>query len=391
MVILLNKTGNQTWIDGITDINAQSLNNIENAINDIEESKISFPNDYNAEDGSVLIKSGNSIVFGDIVSADNFYNISKLNEILYGERTNSSSLNDFTDRLLTENKNIAAAINELLELISASVGENSQISEIKLNIKDIGESITLINKWINGDEVLDNNDFSDDTIKYKHIKAAIKDILVKIEEISKSQSSTTSGISSRVTTLENNYNNNVKPYIIKNLKDGTGTGSFYSSGNSISGNHSYAIGEGLTAQNDQFVLGKYNSSSSSSAFIIGNGNSVSSKSNSVEITRSGDINIRGVIKDLSGTTPNSGQVLGYTNGKMTWRDESFNSFYKGIADSYNTNKNNIELVSNFYKNNKTSLDKLALNETNITDNTNWLINNKTTLQAMIDKYKAENP
>ena len=38
MVILLNKTGNQTWIDGITDINAQSLNNIENAINDIEES-----------------------------------------------------------------------------------------------------------------------------------------------------------------------------------------------------------------------------------------------------------------------------------------------------------------------------------------------------------------
>ena len=390
MVILLNKTGNQTWIDGITDINAQSLNNIENAINDIEESKISFPNDYNAEDGSVLIKSGNSIVFGDIVSADNFYNISKLNEILYGERTNSSSLNDFTDRLLTENKNIAAAINELLELISASVGENSQISEIKLNIKDIGESITLINKWINGDEVLDNNDFSDDTIKYKHIKAAIKDILVKIEEISKSQSSTTSGISSRVTTLENNYNNNVKPYIIKNLKDGAGTGSFYSSGNSISGNHSYAIGEGLTAQNDQFVLGKYNSSSSS-AFIIGNGNSVSSKSNSVEITRSGDINIRGVIKDLSGTTPNSGQVLGYTNGKMTWRDESFNSFYKGIADSYNTNKNNIELVSNFYKNNKTSLDKLALNETNITDNTNWLINNKTTLQAMIDKYKAENP
>lgn len=390
MVILLNKTGNQTWIDGITDINAQSLNNIENAINDIEESKISFPNDYNAEDGSVLIKSGNSIVFGDIVSADNFYNISKLNEILYGERTNSTSLNDFTDRLLTENKNIAAAINELLELISASVGENSQISEIKLNIKDIGESITLINKWINGDEVLDNNDFSDDTIKYKHIKAAIKDILVKIEEISKSQSSTTSGISSRVTTLENNYNNNVKPYIIKNLKDGTGTGSFYSSGNSISGNHSYAIGEGLTAQNDQFVLGKYNSSSSS-AFIIGNGNSVSSKSNSVEITRSGDINIRGVIKDLSGTTPNSGQVLGYTNGKMTWRDESFNSFYKGIADSYNTNKNNIELVSNFYKNNKTSLDKLALNETNITDNINWLINNKTTLQAMIDKYKAENP
>ena len=390
MVILLNKTGNQTWIDGITDINAQSLNNIENAINDIEESKISFPNDYNAEDGSVLIKSGNSIVFGDIVSADNFYNISKLNEILYGERTNSSSLNDFTDRLLTENKNIAAAINELLELISASVGENSQISEIKLNIKDIGESITLINKWINGDEVLDNNDFSDDTIKYKHIKAAIKDILVKIEEISKSQSSTTSGISSRVTTLENNYNNNVKPYIIKNLKDGTGTGSFYSSGNSISGNHSYAIGEGLTAQNDQFVLGKYNSSSSG-AFIIGNGNSVSSKSNSVEITRSGDINIRGVIKDLSGTIPNSGQVLGYTNGKMTWRDESFNSFYKGIADSYNTNKNNIELVSNFYKNNKTSLDKLALNETNITDNTNWLINNKTTLQAMIDKYKAENP
>ena len=390
MVILLNKTGNQTWIDGITDINAQSLNNIENAINDIEESKISFPNDYNAEDGSVLIKSGNSIVFGDIVSADNFYNISKLNEILYGERTNSSSLNDFTDRLLTENKNIAAAINELLELISASVGENSQISEIKLNIKDIGESITLINKWINGDEVLDNNDFSDDTIKYKHIKAAIKDILVKIEEISKSQSSTTSGISSRVTTLENNYNNNVKPYIIKNLKDGAGTGSFYSSGNSISGNHSYAIGEGLTAQNDQFVLGKYNSSSSS-AFIIGNGNSVSSKSNSVEITRSGDINIRGVIKDLSGTTPNSGQVLGYTNGKMTWRDESFNSFYKGITDSYNANKNNIELVSNFYKNNKTSLDKLALNETNITDNTNWLINNKTTLQAMIDKYKAENP
>lgn len=390
MVILLNKTGNQTWIDGITDINAQSLNNIENAINDIEESKISFPNDYNAEDGSVLIKSGNSIVFGDIVSADNFYNISKLNEILYGERTNSSSLNDFTDRLLTENKNIAAAINELLELISASVGENSQISEIKLNIKDIGESITLINKWINGDEVLDNNDFSDDTIKYKHIKAAIKDILVKIEEISKSQSSTTSGISSRVTKLENNYNNNVKPYIIKNLKDGTGTGSFYSSGNSISGNHSYAIGEGLTAQSDQFVLGKYNSSSSS-AFIIGNGNSVSSKSNSVEITRSGDINIRGVIKDLSGTTPNSGQVLGYTNGKMTWRDESFNSFYKGIADSYNTNKNNIESVSNFYKNNKTSLDKLALNETNITDNTNWLINNKTTLQAMIDKYKAENP
>ena len=377
MVILLNKTGNQTWIDGITDINAQSLNNIENAINDIEESKISFPNDYNAEDGSVLIKSGNSIVFGDIVSADNFYNISKLNEILYGERTNSNSLNDFTDRLLTENKNIAAAINELLELISASVGENSQISEIKLNIKDIGESITLINKWINGDEVLDNNDFSDDTIKYKHIKAAIKDILVKIEEISKSQSSTTSGISSRVTTLENNYNNNVKPYIIKNLKDGTGTGSFYSSGNSISGNHSYAIGEGLTAQSDQFVLGKYNSSSSS-AFIIGNGNSVSSKSNSVEITRSGDINIRGVIKDLSGTTPNNGQVLGYTNGKMTWRDESFNSFYKGIADSYNTNKNNIELVSNFYKNNKTSLDKLALNETNITDNTNWLINNKTT-------------
>lgn len=390
MVILLNKTGNQTWIDGITDINAQSLNNIENAINDIEESKISFPNDYNAEDGSVLIKSGNSIVFGDIVSADNFYNISKLNEILYGERTNSTSLNDFTDRLLTENKNIAAAINELLELISASVGENSQISEIKLNIKDIGESITLINKWINGDEVLDNNDFSDDTIKYKHIKAAIKDILVKIEEISKSQSSTTSGISSRVTTLENNYNNNVKPYIIKNLKDGTGTGSFYSSGNSISGNHSYAIGEGLTAQNNQFVLGKYNSSSSS-AFIIGNGNSASSKSNSVEITRSGDINIRGVIKDLSGTTPNSGQVLGYTNGKMTWRDESFNSFYKGIADSYNTNKNNIELVSNFYKNNKTSLDKLALNETNITDNINWLINNKTTLQAMIDKYKAENP
>ena len=390
MVILLNKTGNQTWIDGITDINAQSLNNIENAINDIEESKISFPNDYNAEDGSVLIKSGNSIVFGDIVSADNFYNISKLNEILYGERTNSSSLNDFTDRLLTENKNIAAAINELLELISASVGENSQISEIKLNIKDIGESITLINKWINGDEVLDNNDFSDDTIKYKHIKAAIKDILVKIEEISKSQSSTTSGISSRVTTLENNYNNNVKPYIIKNLKDGTGTGSFYSSGNSISGNHSYAIGEGLTAQSDQFVLGKYNSSSSG-AFIIGNGSSVSSKSNSVEITRSGDINIRGVIKDLSGTTPNSGQVLGYTNGKMTWRDESFNSFYKGIADSYNANKNNIELVSNFYKNNKTSLDKLALNETNITDNTNWLINNKTTLQAMIDKYKAENP
>ena len=390
MVILLNKTGNQTWIDGITDINAQSLNNIENAINDIEESKISFPNDYNAEDGSVLIKSGNSIVFGDIVSADNFYNISKLNEILYGERTNSSSLNDFTDRLLTENKNIAAAINELLELISASVGENSQISEIKLNIKDIGESITLINKWINGDEVLDNNDFSDDTIKYKHIKAAIKDILVKIEEISKSQSSTTSGISSRVTTLENNYNNNVKPYIIKNLKDGAGTGSFYSSGNSISGNHSYAIGEGLTAQNDQFVLGKYNSSSSS-AFIIGNGNSVSSKSNSVEITRSGDINIRGVIKDLGGTTPNNGQVLGYANGKMTWRDESFNSFYKGIADSYNTNKNNIELVSNFYKNNKTSLDKLALNETNITDNTNWLINNKTTLQAMIDKYKAENP
>ena len=390
MVILLNKTGNQTWIDGITDINAQSLNNIENAINDIEESKISFPNDYNAEDGSVLIKSGNSIVFGDIVSADNFYNISKLNEILYGERTNSSSLNDFTDRLLTENKNIAAAINELLELISASVGENSQISEIKLNIKDIGESITLINKWINGDEVLDNNDFSDDTIKYKHIKAAIKDILVKIEEISKSQSSTTSGISSRVTKLENNYNNNVKPYIIKNLKDGTGTGSFYSSGNSISGNHSYAIGEGLTAQSDQFVLGKYNSSSSG-AFIIGNGSSVSSKSNSVEITRSGDINIRGVIKDLSGTTPNSGQVLGYTNGKMTWRDESFNSFYKGIADSYNTNKNNIELVSNFYKNNKTSLDKLALNETNITDNTNWLINNKTTLQAMIDKYKAENP
>ena len=390
MVILLNKTGNQTWIDGITDINAQSLNNIENAINDIEESKISFPNDYNAEDGSVLIKSGNSIVFGDIVSADNFYNISKLNEILYGERTNSSSLNDFTDRLLTENKNIAAAINELLELISASVGENSQISEIKLNIKDIGESITLINKWINGDEVLDNNDFSDDTIKYKHIKAAIKDILVKIEEISKSQSSTTSGISSRVTTLENNYNNNVKPYIIKNLKDGTGAGSFYSSGNSISGNHSYAIGEGLTAQSDQFVLGKYNSSSSS-AFIIGNGNSVSSKSNSVEITRSGDINIRGVIKDLSGTTPNNGQVLGYTNGKMTWRDESFNSFYKGIADSYNTNKNNIELVSNFYKNNKTSLDKLALNETNITDNINWLINNKTTLQAMIDKYKAENP
>ena len=390
MVILLNKTGNQTWIDGITDINAQSLNNIENAINDIEESKISFPNDYNAEDGSVLIKSGNSIVFGDIVSADNFYNISKLNEILYGERTNSSSLNDFTDRLLTENKNIAAAINELLELISASVGENSQISEIKLNIKDIGESITLINKWISGDEVLDNNDFSDDTIKYKHIKAAIKDILVKIEEISKSQSSTTSGISSRVTTLENNYNNNVKPYIIKNLKDGTGTGSFYSSMNSINGNYSYAIGEGLTAQNDQFVLGKYNSSSSG-AFIIGNGNSVSSKSNSVEITRSGDINIRGVIKDLSGTTPNSGQVLGYTNGKMTWRDESFNSFYKGIADSYNTNKNNIELVSNFYKNNKTSLDKLALNETNITDNTNWLINNKTTLQAMIDKYKAENP
>ena len=390
MVILLNKTGNQTWIDGITDINAQSLNNIENAINDIEESKISFPNDYNAEDGSVLIKSGNSIVFGDIVSADNFYNISKLNEILYGERTNSTSLNDFTDRLLTENKNIAAAINELLELISASVGENSQISEIKLNIKDIGESITLINKWINGDEVLDNNDFSDDTIKYKHIKAAIKDILVKIEEISKSQSSTTSGISSRVTTLENNYNNNVKPYIIKNLKDGTGTGSFYSSGNSISGNHSYAIGEGLTAQNNQFVLGKYNSSSSS-AFIIGNGNSASSKSNSVEITRSGDINIRGVIKDLSGTTPNSGQVLGYANGKMTWRDESFNSFYKGIADSYNTNKNNIELVSNFYKNNKTSLDKLALNETNITDNVNWLINNKTTLQAMIDKYKAENP
>ena len=390
MVILLNKTGNQTWIDGITDINAQSLNNIENAINDIEESKISFPNDYNAEDGSVLIKSGNSIVFGDIVSADNFYNISKLNEILYGERTNSTSLNDFTDRLLTENKNIAAAINELLELISASVGENSQISEIKLNIKDIGESITLINKWINGDEVLDNNDFSDDTIKYKHIKAAIKDILVKIEEISKSQSSTTSGISNRVTTLENNYNNNVKPYIIKNLKDGTGTGSFYSSGNSISGNHSYAIGEGLTAQNNQFVLGKYNSSSSS-AFIIGNGNSASSKSNSVEITRSGDINIRGVIKDLSGTTPNSGQVLGYANGKMTWRDESFNSFYKGIADSYNTNKNNIELVSNFYKNNKTSLDKLALNETNITDNVNWLINNKTTLQAMIDKYKAENP
>ena len=390
MVILLNKTGNQTWIDGITDINAQSLNNIENAINDIEESKISFPNDYNAEDGSVLIKSGNSIVFGDIVSADNFYNISKLNEILYGERTNSSSLNDFTDRLLTENKNIAAAINELLELISASVGENSQISEIKLNIKDIGESITLINKWINGDEVLDNNDFSDDTIKYKHIKAAIKDILVKIEEISKSQSSTTSGISSRVTKLENNYNNNVKPYIIKNLKDGTGTGSFYSSGNSISGNHSYAIGEGLTAQSDQFVLGKYNSSSSS-AFIIGNGSSVSSKSNSVEITRSGDINIRGVIKDLSGTTPNNGQVLGYTNGKMTWRDESFNSFYKGIVDSYNTNKNNIESVSNFYKNNKTSLDKLALNETNITDNTNWLINNKTTLQAMIDKYKAENP
>ena len=390
MVILLNKTGNQTWIDGITDINAQSLNNIENAINDIEESKISFPNDYNAEDGSVLIKSGNSIVFGDIVSADNFYNISKLNEILYGERTNSSSLNDFTDRLLTENKNIAAAINELLELISASVGENSQISEIKLNIKDIGESITLINKWINGDEVLDNNDFSDDTIKYKHIKAAIKDILVKIEEISKSQSSTTSGISSRVTTLENNYNNNVKPYIIKNLKDGTGTGSFYSSMNSINGNYSYAIGEGLTAQKDQFVLGKYNSSSSN-AFIIGNGSSESSKSNSVEITKSGDINIRGVIKDLSGTTPNSGQVLGYTNGKMTWRDESFNSFYKGIADSYNTNKNNIELVSNFYKNNKTSLDKLALNETNITDNTNWLINNKTTLQAMIDKYKAENP
>ena len=390
MVILLNKTGNQTWIDGITDINAQSLNNIENAINDIEESKISFPNDYNAEDGSVLIKSGNSIVFGDIVSADNFYNISKLNEILYGERTNSTSLNDFTDRLLTENKNIAAAINELLELISASVGENSQISEIKLNIKDIGESITLINKWINGDEVLDNNDFSDDTIKYKHIKAAIKDILVKIEEISKSQSSTTSGISSRVTTLENNYNNNVKPYIIKNLKDGTGTGSFYSSMNSINGNYSYAIGEGLTAQKDQFVLGKYNSSSSN-AFIIGNGSSESSKSNSVEITKSGDINIRGVIKDLSGTTPNSGQVLGYTNGKMTWRDESFNSFYKGIADSYNTNKNNIELVSNFYKNNKTSLDKLALNETNITDNTNWLINNKTTLQAMIDKYKAENP
>ena len=144
MVILLNKTGNQTWIDGITDINAQSLNNIENAINDIEESKISFPNDYNAEDGSVLIKSGNSIVFGDIVSADNFYNISKLNEILYGERTNSSSLNDFTDRLLTENKNIAAAINELLELISASVGENSQISEIKLNIKDIGETILTL-------------------------------------------------------------------------------------------------------------------------------------------------------------------------------------------------------------------------------------------------------
>ena len=390
MVILLNKTGNQTWIDGITDINAQSLNNIENAINDIEESKISFPNDYNAEDGSVLIKSGNSIVFGDVVSADNFYNISKLNEILYGERTNSNSLNDFTDRLLTENKNIAAAINELLELISASVGENSQISEIKLNIKDIGESITLINKWINGDEVLDNDDFSDDTIKYKHIKAAIKDILVKIEEISKSQSSTTSGISSRVTTLENNYNNNVKPYVIKNLKDGTGTGSFYSSMNSINGNYSYAIGEGLTAQKDQFVLGKYNSSSSN-AFIIGNGSSESSKSNSVEITKSGDINIRGVIKDLSGTTPNSGQVLGYTNGKMTWRDESFNSFYKGIADSYNANKNNIELVSNFYKNNKTSLDKLALNETNITDNINWLINNKTTLQAMIDKYKAENP
>ena len=286
--------------------------------------------------------------------------------------------------------NLVNAINEVLELISASVGENSQISEIKLNIKDIGESITLINKWISGDEVLDNDDFSDDTIKYKHIKAAIKDILVKIEEISKSQSSTTSGISSRVTTLENNYNNNVKPYIIKNLKDGTGTGSFYSSGNSIIGNHSYAIGEGLTAQNDQFVLGKYNSSSSS-AFIIGNGNSVSSKSNSVEITRSGDINIRGVIKDLGGTTPNNGQVLGYANGKMTWRDESFNSFYKGIADSYNTNKNNIESVSNFYKNNKTSLDKLALNETNITDNINWLINNKTTLQAMIDRYKAENP
>lgn len=408
----MNKSGNQTWIDGITDIDSQALNNIENALNDLNTEKISFPNDYNSEDGSVLIKNGNSIVFGDPISSDNFYDVSKMNTILYGEDIKSNSITDFTSKLKTENKHIAGAINELLaKVLSAVSGPNSEIETINENIVDIRNVLALISRWLEGNDNLSDTFTCNDT--YKNALAAINGLINKVSTLENNQSSSSGEIDA------------IKPLLIKNLSDGISTNSLIqkatnknSAGissialgeknnvtgkyslsdgynNSSTGDYSYSLGNNLISNANQLTLGQYNTSSTDSSLIVGNGTSTK-KENILDLKNTGNLSIKGIVKDISASVPNNKQILSTDGSKLVWINNDFNT-YSTLLSDLNTNKDSIDLaVSNalFYDTYKTDLKYFIDNKADIKyfiDNKTdiqYFINNKTDIQYYIDNKET---
>lgn len=153
-------------------------------------------------------------------------------------------------------------------------------------------------------------------------------------------------------------------YIDIIVKEGTGTGSiivnFNGEENTASGQGSFAAGYGTTAAGElsvafgnhtqtnsvtqgQFVIGRYNKGLPGNAFEIGNGTSISNRSNCFEITLGGSIFAGGEITDGYHNTLSDKVDKIEGKGLSTY---DFTAVYKNFIDNYTIENAVVQSSSN---------------------------------------------
>ena len=160
----------KTWIDQKSTVDAKSLNDIEQAIVNLQNTKLGMPS--GGLDGNALVKAGSTVVWSsniaDISSLDSkYYKISNINAFLNGS-TSTSAIANLDSQFKTTAKYLVPAINEVFDLINAHAVKtdvhgidtlkaslqadilttNNRIDAIELQMADVDQTLSDINDEI---------------------------------------------------------------------------------------------------------------------------------------------------------------------------------------------------------------------------------------------------
>ena len=331
----------KTWIDQQSTVDAKSLNDIEQSIINLQNTKLGMPS--GGSDGNALVKSGSTVIWSsniaDISSLDNkYYKISNINTFLNGS-TSSSAIINLDSQFQTTSNYIVPAINEVFNLI------NTHATKTDVH------GIDTLRTTFQSDILSTNNRIDAIDLQMADVDQALSDIDDEITLIKSRLDSISTGTGTGTSNsigLEDFKSKNfslIQTAAIQN-KSGDNSVTFGEANDSSNSNFSITAGKNVTTStghdfmsifgenlisdsDHELLIGKFNAPIIDGKFVIGDGDSTT-RSNLLSLDINGNLIIKDKLNlndgnltvEKSLTTKNATFDDAIINNKLTSQDLS---------------------------------------------------------------------